>query len=368
VSRANLAISYLTNDELVNSVEMNSNLRKQLLGEACFLRAFYYFDLVTNFGDIPFLTEPITDFNDAYKVSERTDKEIVWKQISDDLQSAKDNLPDAKYAVAGEPWRVSKGAVIAMQAKVALYRGDFADVLRITEELESKKYYALNDNYFDAFSVHHEFTEKEVIFAYNHVEKATPGNGNGLCALLGWGFFAPSPSFINEFELDDPRLGFTVNTKAELIYKILGDTSKSNQGYDDAASNKIYIRYADVLLWKAEALIETGKVSEGIKVINDIRKRARTTLTVDGTDSPAGILLDRNTGASKEEAIEWLIHERRVELGFESHRFRDLKRWRIAEEVLNANGQNFGERHYLFPIPQKDIDKTGGKLTQNTGY
>lgn len=65
---------------------------------------------------------------------------------------------------------------------------------------------------------------------------------------------------------------------------------------------------------------------------------------------------------------EWLIHERRVELGLESHRFRDLKRWGIAKEVLNANGQAFTDRNYLFPIPQKDIDKSGGKLIQNPGY
>ena len=71
---------------------------------------------------------------------------------------------------------------------------------------------------------------------------------------------------------------------------------------------------------------------------------------------------------TKEQAWEWLIHERRVELGLESHRFRDLKRWGIAKEVLNANGQAFTDRNYLFPIPQKDIDKSGGKLIQNPGY
>ena len=98
-------------------------------------------------------------------------------------------------------------------------------------------------------------------------------------------------------------------------------------------------------------------------------EKGQEILWVDGeTKAPAGTLPDRDRLGSKEQAWEWLIHERRVELGLESHRFRDLKRWGIAKEVLNANGQAFTDRNYLFPIPQKDIDKSGGKLIQNPGY
>lgn len=369
ISRANLAISYLNNDDVIAKIGMDEELRKKSLGEVYFLRAFYYFDLVTNFGDVPLLVAPITEFNDAYKVSERVDKEEVWKLINADLDLAKNGFPDAKYSSDTEPWRVSKGAVLALQAKVALYRKEYQKTLDIISELEAKKFYDLNDNYFHAFSVNYEFQENEVIFAYNHKEKMTPAAGNGLCALLGWGFFAPSPSFIAEFEPNDPRLDFTVNMSKKLVYKILGDTTNVNLGYDDAPSNKIYIRYADVLLWKAEALIETGNVSAGIDVINLIRKRARNTNRVDGkTKAPVGTLVDRDNKASKSQAIDWLIHERRVELGLESQRFRDLRRWGIAKEVLNKNGQGFKDNNYLYPIPQKDIDKSGGKLTQNSGY
>ena len=369
VSRCNLALSYLTDDEVIAAIGMDAEQRKRLLGEAYFLRAFYYFDLVSNFGDVPFLTAPIEDFNDAYKVSERTDKEVVWNQISLDLEEAKKNLPDSKYASANEPWRASLGAAIAMEAKVALYRKEYAKVLTSMTELEGKHYYQLNDNYFDAFSVSREFKENEVIFAYDHKEKMIPRAGNGLCALLGWGFFAPSQSFIKEFEANDPRLALTVDVDKKIVYKILGDLTNLYQGNDDAPSNKVYIRYADVLLWKAEALIETNKVPEAIDIINDIRRRARNTVLADGVSkAPAGTLPDRDRTASKENAVKWLMHERRVELGLESHRFRDLKRWGIAKEVLNANGQGFQDRNYLFPIPQKDIDKSGGKLTQNPGY
>ena len=64
----------------------------------------------------------------------------------------------------------------------------------------------------------------------------------------------------------------------------------------------------------------------------------------------------------------WLMHERRVELGFESQRFNDLKRWGIAKQVLTALGKNFQDFNYLYPIPQGEIDKSGGTITQNPGY
>jgi starch-binding outer membrane protein, SusD/RagB family len=64
----------------------------------------------------------------------------------------------------------------------------------------------------------------------------------------------------------------------------------------------------------------------------------------------------------------WLIHERRVELGFESQRFNDLKRWQLAKPVLTAAGKNFKDINYVYPIPQGEIDKSGGSITQNEGY
>lgn len=369
IARTNLALSYLNDDNTIKLIGMNTDLRKRLLGEAYFLRAFYYFDLVSNFGDVPLLTAPINSFEEAYNVAQRVDQNTVWDQVSSDLEKAKENIPTSKFSSNTEPWRVSLGAVLAMQAKIALYKKEYAKVNEIINSIESKGFYDLNENYFHAFSVNYEFKDKEVIFAYDHKAKVTPNAGNGLCALLGWGFVAPSTSLINEFETNDPRKDFTFNTGKKAIYKILGDTTVTNQGNDDSPSNKIYIRYADVLLWQAEALIETGDISGGIKIINDIRSRARNTVRFDGkTKAPAGTLPDRPTTGTKEDALKWLMHERRVELSFESHRLRDLKRWGIAQKVLNDNGQGFKERNNLYPIPQKDIDKSGGRLTQNTGY
>ena len=137
----------------------------------------------------------------------------------------------------------------------------------------------------------------------------------------------------------------------------------------NAPANKIYIRFADVLLWKAEAYNETGSYPQAIAIINKVRQRARNTITVDGTAAPAGTLPDRNTASVDKAQIKtWLMHERRVELGFESQRFNDLKRWGIAKQVLTALGKNFQDRNMLYPIPQGEIDKSGGSITQNPGY
>jgi starch-binding outer membrane protein, SusD/RagB family len=373
ISRANLAISYLTDDAVTTKIAIDPALKNRLLGETYFLRAFYYFDLVNNFGDVPLLLKPLKNFSDAYAVSKRETKANVTTQISSDLGQAKTLLPNGKYSDLVEKWRVSKGAVLAMQAKVALYNQKWTDVITIVTELEGAGSYSLNPNYFDSFAVAKEATESEVIFAYDHQSAQNPRKGNGICAPLQWGFIAPTDNFIAEFELNDPRLDYTVNVPKQVVYKLLGATDTASVriyfGNDDAPSNKIYIRLADVLLWKAEAYNETGNYPAAIAIINQVRTRARTGVTVAGTLPPAGTLADRPVSVDKVQIKGWLVHERRVELGFESQRFNDLKRWKMAEAVLTpAIGKNFKAFNYLYPIPQGEIDKSGGSITQNPGY
>jgi hypothetical protein len=369
IARANLAISYLTDETIVSKIGIDAALKNRLLGEVYFLRAFYYFDLLVNFGEVPLITKPLTSFSEAYEVAKRVPKEEVRAQISSDLENAKNLFPNSKYSDEAERWRVSKGAVIAMQAKVALYNQKWQEVIDRVTELETLAFYGLNTNYFDSFNVAKEFADNEVIFAYNHVSAQTPRNGNGLCALLGWGFVAPTTDFINEFEANDPRLLYTVDKDNQAVYKILGETTTANKGNDDAPGNKIYIRWADVLLWKAEAYIESGNNRSAIEIINQVRSRARTSATINGTTAPAGTLPDRDVNVTDKNQVKaWLMHERRVELGFESHRFNDLKRWGIAKTVLTALGKNFQDKNNLYPIPQGEVDKSGGTITQNTGY
>jgi len=369
ITRANLAISYLTDAAITAQIGIDPALKDRLLGEVYFLRAFYYFDLVNNFGDVPLVLRPLSGFDEVYSVAKRATKDNVYAQISLDLAQAKTLLPNSKYSDPVETWRASKGAVLALQAKVALYNQRWTDVISIVTELEGLGLYSLNPNYFDSFDVTKEATETEVIFDYDHQSLQTPRKGNGLCAPLDWGFIAPTDNFLAEFETDDPRFEYTVNVADKAVYKLLGATNTTYKGNDDAPSNKIYIRLADVLLWKAEAYNEIGDYPQAIAIINTIRNRARTSVTVGGGLPPAGTLPDRSVASvDKNEIMGWLMHERRVELGFESQRFNDLKRWAIAKQVLTAVGKNFQDFNYLYPIPQGEIDKSGGSITQNPGY
>ncbi|HKZ67465.1 MAG TPA: RagB/SusD family nutrient uptake outer membrane protein [Chitinophagaceae bacterium] len=368
ISRINLAISLLTKDDLETVTGITTARKNQLLGEAYFLRSYYYFSLVTNFGDVPLIVAPVVTFEEAYAVAIRVDKAIVWDRLKADLVLAKALLPNTKYSSATEKWRVSKGAVIALQAKAALYTEKWPEVITLVAELEALGFYSLNTNYFSSFSNADEFNEDEVIFSYDHQTNQTPRRGNGICAPLDWGFFAPSTDFMNAFEPDDPRKLYTVDVPGKNVNKMLGSLNGTNKGNDDAPTNKVYIRMADALLWKAEALNETGDYSAAIAIINQVRARARNSITATGTTPPVGTLPDRAASTDKAVIKAWLISERRVELGFESQRMLDLKRWGIAKAVLTAHGKSFQDKHLLYPIPQGEIDASAGTLTQNTGY
>ncbi|MEO6546999.1 MAG: RagB/SusD family nutrient uptake outer membrane protein [Ferruginibacter sp.] len=368
IKRINLAISFLTKPDIETITGITTARKNQLLGEAYFLRSHYYFSLVTNFGDVPLIVAPVQTYQEAFEVAVRANKTTVWDKIKADLATAKGLLPNVKYSSTTEKWRASKGAVIALQAKAALYTQKWPEVIALVAELQALGFYSLNPNYFSSFAVANEFADNEVIFAYDHQSNQTPRRGDGICAPLGWGFFAPSADFLNAFEPNDPRKIYTVNAPQQWINKLLGSLDGTYKGNDDAPTNKVYIRMADALLWKAEAYLETGDYAGAVTIINQVRARARNSVDATGTVPPAGTLADRPASTDKATVKAWLIAERRVELGFESQRMLDLKRWGIAKEVMTAKGKNFQDKHMLYPIPQSEIDASAGTLTQNPGY
>lgn len=365
IKRINIAIEHLTNPGIEGITGISTERKNQLLGEGYFIRSYYYFSLVTNFGDVPLILAPVKTYQEAFDVAVRVDKSKVWEQIKGDLALSRDLLPDTKYSSDTEKWRVSKGAAIALLAKSELYTQNWSQVPGLVDQLTTLGF-GLNSHYFDSFRT--EFTDNEVIFAFDHQTNAVPRRGNGICAPLGWGFFAPSTNFLEAFEENDPRKLYTVNVELQNINKMLGSTDGANKGNDDAPNNKIYIRYADALLWKAEALLESNDYSGAIDIINQIRQRARTTPNIDGIMPPAGTLSDRPAANDYQTVKNWLIQERRVELGFENQRMLDLKRWGIAKQVMTAHGKNFQDKHMLYPIPQSEIDASAGTLTQNEDY
>ncbi|MFY0483126.1 RagB/SusD family nutrient uptake outer membrane protein [Flavobacterium sp. PLA-1-15] len=362
INRLNLVMASLLLSDVEELTGITEARKNQLLGEAYFLRSYYYFSLVTNFGDVPLLLKPVESLGEAFDVSVRANKDLVWDQIKSDLTLAKDLLPNTKYSSENEKWRVSKGAVIALLAKSQLYTKNWSAVPPLVDELAGLGF-SLNTHYFDSFRT--EFTDNEVIFAFDHQTNAVPRRGNGICAPLGWGFFAPSQDFLNAFEPNDPRKSLTVNVADQNVNKMLGSLNGANKGNDDAPNNKIYIRYADALLWKAEALLETGDYTGAVGLINEIRTRARNTPDAAGVVPPAGTLPNRPASTDPATIKGWLISERRVELGFENQRMLDLKRWGIAKQVMTAHGKNFQDKHMLYPIPQSEIDASAGTLTQN---
>lgn len=365
IKRINIAMDILTNPDIEEITGITPERKNQLLGEAYFIRSYYYFSLVTNFGDVPLILRPVKTYQEAFDVAVRVPKEQVWEQIKGDLALSIDLLPNSKYSSESEKWRASKGAAIALLAKSELYTENWNAVPGLVDQLPGLGF-SLNDNYFDSFTS--EYTDNEVIFSFDHQTNATPRRGNGICAPLGWGFFAPSNDFLAEFEANDPRLLYTVNVGPQNVNKMLGSLNGANKGNDDAPNNKVYIRYADALLWKAEAMLNNNDYAGAVAIINQVRERARTTVTANGDFAPAGTLPDRPASTDAATVKNWLIHERRVELGFENQRMLDLKRWGIAQQVMQAHGKNFQPRHMLYPIPQSEIDASAGTLTQNEGY
>lgn len=197
ISRTNLAIFQLTDETTLSKVNMSDDKRKQLLAEAYFLRSFFYFDLVKNFGDVPLVLKPLKDFNEAYDVAVKTAKAKIYEQIKSDLVIAVDYFPNNKYSNSSEKWRASKGAAIALLAKVALYEGNWKEVISRVNALDGLGFYSLNTNYFDSFEESKAYNESENIFIYDHETGKQPSHGNGFTALMGWGFMAPSTDFLN---------------------------------------------------------------------------------------------------------------------------------------------------------------------------
>ncbi|MCO6477273.1 MAG: RagB/SusD family nutrient uptake outer membrane protein, partial [Phaeodactylibacter sp.] len=170
-----------------------------------------------------------------------------------------------------------------------------------------------------------------------------------------------------------PRLKFTVAMNNDEYFGLIYKPSYSSTGYGvrkylqpdstvtqkaDGDINYTAIRYAEVLLWEAEALASLGRVAEAQAPLEEVRARARAQAGDPDTALPPV------TTTNQQEMIGHIRHERRVELGFEMHRFFDLVRWGIADEKVE---EFVAGKHEVFPIPQTEID-LNPNLTQNPGY
>lgn len=364
----------------IPGINMDANLRARYLLEAKFLRAYSYFRLVRAFGDVPLRLHLPKDANE-YNIP-RTPKAEVWAAIEQDLTDAAAGLP-ASYNGA-DVGRITKGAALALHAKVAMYQAKWADVKTYTDQVIGLGVYSLFPDFEKMFRTQNENCSESIF----EIQCALiPGNGpasnsqysqvQGVRSVTGggWGFNVPTQDLVDAFEPGDPRLNATVifrgttTLEGDAIpsttpnprynYKSYVPFSMYVSGFNEGCQQNIrVIRYADVLLMNAEANNELGNTSDALTSLNKVRARARA-----GNNS----ILPDVTLTDKTGLRNAIWHERRVELAMEFDRYFDVIRQGRAATVFGPKGWK-ANKNEVWPIPQSEIDLSAGILTQNPGY
>jgi len=365
----------INNVDDVTDPELTDARKKEVKGEACFIRAFMYFELVRIWGDVPLqLTEIKTISADLlpelYPIMfpARTPQADVYAQIIKDLEFALANV----RATAPDKGFATKGAVNTLLAKVyaTMEPHDWTKVLKYCNDVIAGGYTLLPD--YEQLWNNTIENSSESIFEINYAGTTSSGNwGASMFLGMDWKKFnIPSNDLVKAFDQE----GDMIRKNASIVFMdVTGHWSDQHwpqASYPFAykyrayvypsAQNYIFFRLADVILLKAEALNETGDVTGAAQLVNQIRSRVNLS----------------NTQASTQEAMRLAIEkERRLELAFEGHRWHDLKRTGRAIAVMNAVTEfggvnmsyNLNENRLWWPIPQSELDKNT-RLVQNPGY
>jgi hypothetical protein len=368
----------------VPNIEMDGTLKTRYLAEAKFLRAYSYFRLVRAFGDVPLrLTVPkeTSEFNIP-----RTPKDQVYAAIEKDLTDAAAVLPQS-YGAA-DVGRATKGAALALHAKVCLYLKKWDLVLSLTNQVMALGY-SLFPDYEKLFRIENENCSESIF----EVQCALiPGNSaastsqysqiqgvRGFSPSLGWGFNVPTTALAAAYEANDPRRDATIIFRGETTPEgdaipAIGDNPMYNQksyvpsalmvsGFNEGCQQNFrVIRYAEVLLMNAEAANEIGgsaNVTLALNSLNAVRARARGA-------NPLTVLPPITT--TDQSALRTAIwNERRAELAMENDRYFDVIRQGRGAAIFGPKGWKAGKNE-VWPIPQAEIDISAGVLTQNPGY
>jgi hypothetical protein len=364
----------------VPGITMDGSLKARYLAEMKFIRAYAYFRLVRAFGDVPLrlhIPKDAKEFNIP-----RTPKAQVWAAIETDLNDAASALPQT-YGSA-DVGRITKGAALALHAKVAVYQKKWSDVVALTTQVMGLGY-SLFPNYEKMFRVENK-NNSESIFEIQCM--LIPGNSaasnsgysqwQGVRGIPagGYGINVPTTDLVNEYETGDPRKNGTIifrgTTTAEgdvipvvgipnpmYNYKAYVPFALFDPNFPQGCQqDKIVLRYADVLLMNAEANNEVGSTAAALASLEKVRARARQG---DNTILPAVTTTDQ---AALRIAI---YHERKVELAMEFDRYFDVIRQGRGAAVFGPKGWK-ANKNEVWPIPQNEIDLSAGVLTQNPGY
>lgn len=355
----------------------------QIIGQARFLRAYYMFELVKFFGDIPFVVDRRIQFGDQFELDRRPVAE-AYALMQSDLEFAASVLPE----IVTQAGRVTSGASLSLLGKILIYQDRFSDAIPVLDQVVQSGTYDLVTDYNSIFELEGE-NNIESVFEVQYSDQEGAGfdclqcsegnvavgfngirNFNGPMFDSGFSFNVPTQEVVDAFEAGDIRLpvaildieAFAASTGATFVEgfehtgfynrKYIARQGDANIGDQNLTNPNNYraIRFADVLLLGAEAHARGGGNEATAQLyLNRVRERAQLApLTVSGTT-----------------LVDAILNERRVELVGEGHHFFDLVRTdRAASEI---SGFTTG-RNELFPIPAIEIDLAGNRWAQNPGY
>lgn len=376
INRAN---NILTRIESADSAVIKN--KDRYTGEAKFLRALAYFDLVRIFGDVQMITNVPTI--EETLATPRTPAETVYNEvIIKDLLDAATKLPLAYTGT--EVGRATQGAAKAILGEVYLTVKDFPKAEAVLQELTAAPYtYALLGNYNDLFDYSKNEHHSEYIFDIEY-EEGLGGLGSvftrnsmpNVTPLLNYynirgGFnesFSPTMQFVNAWQPGDLRKDVSVQCCGSWTNPTTGEvttfSSTTSQSYtkkyitavatqDDSRANWKVVRFADVLLMLAEAMNENGKSVEALAPLNQVHERAG---------------LQPFTNLTQEEARNIIANERRFELAFEGQRWFDLVRTGKALEALAPVGMKDYMTVFPVPLSQVQVINNAAIFKQNPGY
>lgn len=391
IARANQALGQLQN------AQFDAKTKNTLIGEAKFLRALFYFNMVRFFGGVPLLDKvPTASEANSAKYQTRASADSVYKFIISDLDFAVANLPDKGATDIG---RATLSAAQSLEAKVYLYMKNYQKAYDLSQAVITGGKYSLvkdysliwreksvngdggNNNSESVFEIQAGINNdcSAGINLYT-VSQGPRAGGKFGWSDLGFGFNNPSQSLVNEYETGDVRKSGTIifinplpgGTKLFDGFRIPDQDSVQNTRYsykayhsrtsesncggntDRLPKQVRVLRYGDVLLINAEAALQISNVAAATTDLNLVRTRAGL-----GPVIPS---------------LTAIWHERRTELAMEHDRFFDLVRQdaiqpgRAAAAFTADNAKAWKSSNALFPIPQVQIDLSGGRLTQNPGY
>lgn len=391
-----------------DSLKVTDEASLRNVGEACFFRAYSYFELVKAYGDVPKINYFYTVASQG--VQPKSPVADIYALIDSDLNVASQYLP-LNWEVAGTniyPGRLTSGAAKTLWAQTYLQRKNWGQVVALCKQIIASAQYSLTSNFVDIWKDGLNGAGKngpESIFeaqcwitqggaTYYGTQWGTSQNvrqgGASVDWNLGWGWNTPTDKLVADWDSTDPRKAATIlysgqydggpaaggygatlppygpGTSLDQKYwnkKVYSDPAMraftgeiGNSGGADWINHRI-LRYADVLLMLAEASNETGDGATAESMLEMVRARAR------GGNSAVLPHIPYLNQTQMRTAIK---NERRWEFAMEGYRFNDLVRWGDAQAVLGGLG--YQPRNALYPIPQPAIDLSGGVLVQNPNY